>query len=153
MFILKVRGIDVSNHQKDIDWKQISQNKKVRFVFIKVTEGKDFRDKYFLTNWNDASQVGLYKGAYHYFTVRSSGKEQAENFIGLVPYEIGCLPPVVDIEESGLSKDTVKKELSDYLTLVEENIIRSRFCMLYIPYTMIISKANLSNILFGYAIL
>lgn len=115
-----VRGIDVSNHQKDIDWKQVSQNKDIKFAFIKATEGKDYRDKCFLTNWNQASKVDMYKGAYHYFKATNSGKEQAENFMGLVPYETGCLPPVVDIEERGLSKAAFKKELNDYLLLVTE---------------------------------
>lgn len=115
-----VQGIDVSHYQEDIYWKQVSQSNGIKFVFIKATEGRTYRDKYFLTNWNEASQAGLYKGAYHYFKITSSGKEQAENFMGLVPYETGCLPPVVDIEEGGLSKAAFRKELVDYLTLVEE---------------------------------
>jgi len=62
-----VHGIDVSHYQRDIDWKQIARNPKIKFVFIKATEGKDFKDKYFQENWKNASESGLYKGAYHYF--------------------------------------------------------------------------------------
>jgi len=129
-----VKGIDVSNHQGEIDWVKVAQNERIKFVFIKSTEGRDYQDKYFAVNWNEASQVGMYKGAYHYFTTTSSGKEQAENFIGMVPYEKGCLPPVVDIEESGLSKAAFRKELVDYLTLVEEKYHQKP--ILYVVYPL-----------------
>lgn len=129
-----VFGIDVSNHQGDIDWVKVAQNKKTRFAFIKATEGKDYQDKYFITNWHAASKAGLIKGAYHYFKITSSGEEQAENFIKNVPYEKGCLPPVVDIEENGLSKVAFRKELGDYLTSVEKTYHQKP--ILYVVYPL-----------------
>jgi lysozyme len=129
-----IHGIDVSNHQKDIDWKQVNRNPKIRFAFIKATEGKDYKDKYFQENWNNASEAGLYKGAYHYFKTTSSGKEQAENFIELVPVEKECLPPVVDIEESGLDKETFRKQLNDFIGLLEERYQQKP--ILYVVYPL-----------------
>lgn len=129
-----VQGIDVSNYQKEIDWKQVAANKKINFVFIKATEGNDYQDKYFKKNWEAASQVQLYKGAYHYFTTKSSGKEQAENFIKVVPLEKGCLPPVIDIEENGLHKETFKKELTDFIKLLEEKYKQKP--ILYVVYPL-----------------
>ena len=115
-----VQGIDVSNYQNDIDWIQVAKNDKIKFSYIKATEGMDYQDKYFQKNWNNISETQLYKGAYHYFKITSSGKEQAMNYINTVPVEKGCLPPVVDIEESGLNKIHFTKELRDFLDTVEE---------------------------------
>ncbi len=129
-----VQGVDVSNHQKEINWNQVAQNKKIKFAFIKATEGKNYKDKYFQTNWNGASEAKLYKGAYHYFTTTSSGKEQANNFIKLVPAEKGCLPPVIDIEENGLNKENFKKELSDFIKLIE--VKYSQKPILYVVYSL-----------------
>ena len=35
-------GIDVSHHQRDIDWQTVSKEK-ILFVYIKATEGKTYR--------------------------------------------------------------------------------------------------------------
>lgn len=41
-----VQGIDVSHHQNEIEWNKIDKSK-IRFVFIKATEGGDFKEKLF----------------------------------------------------------------------------------------------------------
>jgi lysozyme len=119
-----IRGIDISVHQKEIDWKEVQKNN-FQFVFIKATEGMDFKDTYFQENWINAGNIGLKRGAYHFLTFRSSGKDQAKNFIDSVPKEDDCLPPVIDIEFGGNSKaiparDKFKKELSDFITIIED---------------------------------
>ncbi|MDS0527164.1 glycoside hydrolase family 25 [Clostridium sp. SHJSY1] len=116
----EVKGIDVSNYQKDVNWEKVAENKKIKFAYIKATEGMDYQDKYFQKNWEGASKTQLYRGAYHYFTITSSGEDQAKNFTNLVPAEEGCLPPVVDIEEKGLDKDQFKRELKDFIRVLEE---------------------------------
>jgi len=127
-----VHGIDVSNHQKDIDWRKVSQNGYYKFAFIKATEGKDFKDKCFNKNWNEALKVGILVGAYHYFTISSSGKEQAHNFITVVPKGKGFLPPVIDIEESGLAVDKFRKELNDYINIIGQHYGQKP--ILYVKY-------------------
>ncbi|HEX9063086.1 MAG TPA: GH25 family lysozyme [Clostridia bacterium] len=129
-----VQGIDVSNYQKDIDWSKVSKNKKIKFAYIKATEGRDFKDRNFKENWNKALEAGLYKGAYHYFTIKSSGRDQAENFISVVPDLTGCMPPVVDIEESGLKKEVFRKELGDFLSIVEKRY--GKKTVLYVVYPL-----------------
>jgi lysozyme len=118
-----VRGIDISEHQKEINWEEI-ENSEFQFVFIKATEGKDHRDSYFTRNWESAKDVNIIRGAYHFFTFRSSGTEQARNFIDVVPNEEGCLPPTIDIEFGGNSKDVPQredfcKELRDFIDEIE----------------------------------
>jgi len=113
-----VHGMDISNHQGEIDWGKIKKSGD-RFVFIKATEGKDYVDKYFGRNWRGASAAGLYKAAYHYFTLKSSGIDQAKNFINTVPVENGCLPPVIDIEEKAPDKEKFNVQLTDFINAVE----------------------------------
>lgn len=93
-----IKGLDVSHHQGHIDWQKVGATKKYSFVFIKATEGHDFTDDDFVKNWQGAKANGLLVGAYHFFSTRSSGTEQAEFFIAAVPKEEGALPPVIDIE-------------------------------------------------------
>jgi lysozyme len=95
-----VIGVDVSNHQGDINWPALARNH-VAFAYIKATEGGDFRDKRFQLNWEGAKRAGLVRGAYHFFTQCRSGAEQAKNFIATVPREHGALPPVIDAEHMG----------------------------------------------------
>lgn len=119
-FKYPIKGIDISHHQGNINWKDVSKNKKYKFVFIKATEGNDFRDKLFLKNWKESKDNNMLHGAYHFFTTGSSGLEQAQNFISVVPKENGTLPPVIDIEVGGLSKDVFQKELKSYINSIEE---------------------------------
>src|SRR5262245_21030770 len=95
-----VIGVDVSNHQGDINWPALARNH-VAFAYIKATEGGDFRDKRFQLNWEGAKRAGLVRGAYHFFKQCRSGAEQAKNFIATVPREHGALPPVIDAEHMG----------------------------------------------------
>jgi len=119
-----VRGIDISAHQKVIDWQEVRTNN-FEFIFIKATEGKDFKDNLFEDNWKNAKNIVLKRGAYHFFTFRSSGKEQAENFINSVPKEDDSLPPVIDIEFGGNSKvipskEKFNNELKDFINIIED---------------------------------
>jgi len=115
-----VRGIDVSNHQHEIDWSKLDKTK-VQFAFIKATEGGDFKDKRFVENWRNARNHNIQTGAYHFFTFCKSGEEQAANFIETVPDEEYMLPPVLDLEYGGNCKliKTTEQVLSDVSTFVE----------------------------------
>jgi lysozyme len=95
-----VIGVDVSNHQGDVDWPALAGSN-VAFAYIKATEGGDFRDKRFQLNWEGAKRAGLARGAYHFFTQCRSGAEQAKNFIATVPREHGALSAVIDAEHMG----------------------------------------------------
>jgi lysozyme len=95
-----VIGVDVSNHQGDVNWPVLARTD-IAFAYLKATEGGDFRDRRFQANWAGAKKAGLPRGAYHFFTQCRSGAEQARNFIGLVPLEPDTLPPVLDLEDMG----------------------------------------------------
>lgn len=93
-------GLDVSNHQGVIDWERVAADD-IDFVYIKATEGGDFVDARFEDNWRGAGAAGLYRGAYHFFTLCRSGVDQARNFLNVVPYVEAELPLAVDLELGG----------------------------------------------------
>ena len=95
-----VRGIDVSHHQHQIDWRRVAADD-VAFAVIKATEGGDYVDDAFAANLREARAAGLAVGAYHFFTFCRPGADQAKNFISVVPRDGPLLPPVVDIEFGG----------------------------------------------------
>jgi lysozyme len=110
-----VRGIDVSHHQGIIDWGRVKASGQ-SFVFIKATEGADFRDRRFHENWALARAQGLVTGAYHYFTFCSPGLAQAENFLAVAPRAARTLPLAVDVEFTGNcvgweNMDEIRREL------------------------------------------
>ncbi len=95
-----IRGIDVSHHQGTIDWGGLP-GEKVRFAFIKATEGGDHVDRAFARNWRAAAAAGIPRGAYHFFTFCRPGKEQAAHFLRVAPPGLSQLPPVADVEFVG----------------------------------------------------
>lgn len=120
-----VQGIDVSNHQQEIDWSKLDK-KRVKFALIKATEGGDFKDKSFAKNWERARAQGIIVGAYHFFTFCRSGREQAENYIESVPVLPNTLPPAIDLEYSGNCKLTKTKEellqdIDTFICIVERH--------------------------------
>jgi len=131
-----IRGIDVSHHQNSIDWMKL-RSEDVRFVFIKATEGGDFKDSLFLQNWHQAQQAGFVRGAYHFFTFCRPGEEQARNFIETVPNEPNTLPPVIDLEFAGNcharpSRKALLDELRDYIVEIER--VYHQAPMFYVTY-------------------
>lgn len=128
-----IRGIDVSHWQGEINWEDV-KNQDFKFVFIKASEGNDFVDDCFIENWDNSNEAGILRGAYHYFTTGSSGAEQAENFISVVPVEDNSLPPVIDIEEGGLSKEKFRNELRDYIEMIENHYDQKP--ILYVMYPL-----------------
>ena len=89
-----------------------------------TTEGADHRDTRFAENWRAAGASGLARGAYHFFTFCTPGREQAANFLAAAPPGPGLLPPVVDVEFTGNCKawtsvDDIRTELAVFLEDVE----------------------------------
>ncbi|WP_291093980.1 MULTISPECIES: GH25 family lysozyme [unclassified Empedobacter] len=121
-----IQGIDVSNHQNLIEWEKIDKTK-IHFVYIKATEGGDFKDKRFDYNWKNAKKNRFFVGAYHFFTFCKTGEEQANNFIETVPIEQNNLPPVIDLEYGGNCKLVKSKNELISEIKIFENIIHSHY--------------------------
>ncbi|BDG03153.1 glycoside hydrolase family 25 protein [Anaeromyxobacter oryzae] len=117
-------GIDVSHHQGAIDWAKVATERRLRFAYLKATEGGDFTDPRFLDNWREARRAGLRVGAYHFFSFCRPGAEQARHFLAAVPRDADALPPALDLELGGScarrpSRDEVTREVASWLAEVE----------------------------------
>ncbi|HLN53812.1 MAG TPA: glycoside hydrolase family 25 protein [Lentimicrobium sp.] len=108
----RIHGIDISHHQKIINWPDVAtidvNGNKINFAFIKATEGITRQDGNFSKNWKKCREAGLIRGAYHFYYPTRDALKQAENFIQQVTLQPGDLPPVLDIE---LSKGKSKAEI------------------------------------------
>lgn len=117
-----VRGIDISKHTGIIDFERI-KDQNVDFVFLKATEGIDYVDERFETNYKNAHLAGIPKGAYHFFRFERDGKEQANHFLRSIAGKKFELPLVLDIEEwgnpSAKPTDEITVEIEKFLAVFE----------------------------------
>ena len=60
-------GIDVSKHNGNINWQQVAEDKNIKFVYIKATEGFSIVDSKYKKNLREARATGLKVGSYHFF--------------------------------------------------------------------------------------
>lgn len=118
-----IRGIDVSAHNGMMNL-EAARASGIEFIYIKASEGKDFRDQNFRLNYAKARHAGMKIGAYHYFRFDAGGVEQALNLINAVGYRKLDLGVAVDVEDagnaSGVPSDTILDRLSrmaEYLNL------------------------------------
>lgn len=121
-----VLGIDVSHHQKTVDWTKVRQAG-YEFAFFKATEGGDYIDAQFRTNWGAARRAGMLRGAYHFFRPKTAVSTQVDNFVRAVgAITSGDLPPVLDIEDpslwTGIDKKRAVAMVLEWLTAVESRL-------------------------------
>jgi len=122
-FMPQMQGIDVSHHQKKIDWNALLANEPVEFAFVKATEGANFTDTLFNSNWTTLRQVGLRRGAYHFFRAYGCGEDQARHFLSTVDMQAGDLAPVLDIELlDGVPPEILVEEAKVWLQQVESQL-------------------------------
>lgn len=120
-----LHGIDVSRYQEDIDWERVAKMNvdsiQITFAFIKATEGATYADPWFVNNWKNSKKYGIIRGAYHYYKPSSSSTIQAKNFLNMVTFEKGDLPPVLDVEETGeIPNNRLVKGLRNWIAIVRK---------------------------------
>ena len=80
----QTQGIDVSKYQGKIKWERVAKNKKVKFVYIRATEGATIQDSYYKTNVKAARKAGLMVGSYHVYSSKTTAYQQFANFKSIV---------------------------------------------------------------------
>ena len=126
-----IYGIDVSKYQGDLV-RHLDTKDGLSFVVCKATEGGDCVDPDFYKNWRLIHKKKLVRGAYHFYRSNKDPIVQADHYSrtlnawrllwhrGLRPND---LPPILDIEGSGVAKGTnpevLKKDLLRFLTHIE----------------------------------
>lgn len=118
------RGIDVSEHQHEIDWSLASE--KIDYAYIRLgyrgyTEGGVFEDPYFVRNIKGAKENGLDVGVYFFSQALNEQEavEEAEFVIDKLKNFDVDLPVVFDWEkiEGGARTDVVTPEMLDKCAL------------------------------------
>lgn len=96
-------GIDVSEHNKKVDWEKVAKNKD--FAFIRVGyrgygNGKIVEDKYAKENLKGANDAGIPVGVYFYTQAITpkEAKEEAKFVIDMIKHYDISLPIVIDFE-------------------------------------------------------
>ena len=122
----EIHGIDISHYQGDIDWDDLSnamiEGCPLRFVMIKSTEGSTRLDSKFQENFRQARDYGYIRGAYHFWSNKSSARDQAYHFLNKVRLEDGDLPPVLDVEHKpkDRSVEDFQRDVLTWLHIVED---------------------------------
>ena len=143
----RIYGIDIARYQHGsgrkkypINWKQMrityigkrgnknvsgTADYPVSFVFIKSTESTKIRNKFYVNDYAQARKNGIHVGAYHFWSTRTSGSDQAKHFIRNTLFKQGDLPPVLDVEPSDAQiqqaggPKRMFREIRTWLSLVE----------------------------------
>ncbi|MFB3765515.1 MAG: GH25 family lysozyme [Methanotrichaceae archaeon] len=124
----QAKGIDVSDHQGNIDWSQVV-GAGYKFAFVKATECEGFtgdpkaRQQNFEANMNGASSAGVFAGAYHFARpdLGNSATDEARWFVNVAGDYIkpGYLRPVLDIEKGAKTGEDLSKWIIDWMETVE----------------------------------
>ena len=122
----EIHGIDISHYQGDIDWSKLKtakiKNSPVKFILIKSTEGSNKLDENFNDNFYQARENGFIRGAYHFWSNKSTPRQQAYYFLKQVHLEDGDLPPVLDVEHKPKDKsnEEFQRDVLTWLHIVED---------------------------------
>lgn len=122
----EIRGIDISHYQGKINWEKLSnaqiEHSPIRFVMIKATEGSTQIDDCFQDNFKNARDYGFIRGVYHFWSNKSSARDQARFFLKKVHLKDGDLPPVLDVENKpeDMSVEDFQREILTWMHIVED---------------------------------
>lgn len=114
-------GIDISKHQGSINWEELRKNTKIKFVYIKASEGSNHVDSKYKENIRNARKHGFKVGSYHFFRTTSSARTQAINFLQTANRDEQDLIPVIDVEENkNWSRDRLRDSVKVFVDIVED---------------------------------
>ena len=122
----EIHGIDISHYQTNIDWEKVAnamiEGNPIRFVIMKSTEGTGKLDETFYENYQSAGDYGFIRGAYHFWSTKSSARDQAYYFLDKVHLNDGDLPPVLDVEHKRHDQSTedFQRDVLTWLHIVED---------------------------------
>lgn len=129
----RLRGVDVSDWQPNIDWTQVAAAG-IHFAYAKATEGVDGTQDTFIANHDGCKAAGIPFGAYHFFRPYLDGAQQAEHFLSTIDGYQGQLLPMVDVEVTdSLPADAIARQLSAFLTTLEKTLDGKR-AIIYASY-------------------
>jgi lysozyme len=116
-------GIDVSKWQGTINWEKVKAAG-VEYAFIRISDGTEYLDAKFPSNWAGALAQGIPRGSYQFFRQDEDPLVQADIVIDYhEQYGMGELPPVIDIESTDRqSKDTIIRNIRTWIDRIESTL-------------------------------
>lgn len=110
-------GIDISKYNANIV-DEINHLDKLTFIICKATEGKDYIDPTFFSNWKSLKNKNIIRGTYHFYIGSDDPIKQAQHFLNIVKkWESTDITPIIDIESQSIRND-------DNLKIIQENILK-----------------------------
>lgn len=88
-------GIDISNHQGNMDLAQVKREG-FDFIWVKVSEGANYRDPFWPSNRDNAKAAGLILAGYHYIR---TGDPQAQARLFVEHLGDKTIPAMLDFED------------------------------------------------------
>ncbi len=128
--VITHKGIDVSKHQGNIDWKKVAASG-VEFAILRVgyrgygETGKLMVDEFFDANAAAANAAGVKIGVYMYSQAITEAEavEEAQLVLDkIAPYKIDC-PVVFDVEKTGAADGRMNQ-----ISVEERTAITKKFC-------------------------
>ena len=123
-------GIDVSNHQGNIDWNSV-RGSEIVYACTKATEGTYYQDVWFPHNWSGIKSAGIIRGAYHFFRANYDADAQAQYFLSYVQAQGGFGPGdfiMLDVESAdNQSADTVVNGAAEWVKTVRQRTRKTVF--------------------------
>ena len=105
-----MNGIDISSHNGNINYNML-KNSGIKYVYIKATEGVNFKDSRYLEYANNIKAIGLKFGFYHFMSEKTDPTQQAIDFYNAIKNIGYNLIPVLDIETNNLGRN--RTQISD----------------------------------------
>ena len=118
---VKFDGIDISKYQGNINWEELKRNSRIKFIYIKATEGSDYVDPRYHENIRNARKHGFKVGSYHFLSTSSAATTQFYNFIRTAKREDQDLLPVIDVENlKPWSPQQLRDSIKVFADLIED---------------------------------
>lgn len=135
-----LRGIDVSNHNGNINWKLV-KDAGYSFAFIKSTEGCTFVDSFFKSNYVNSKANGIITGPYHFARPYNDPSKEAVFFVKSVKsmngFQKGDLPPVLDIEvNEGLNNHQISDWIQSFISVVKKETGLQTIIYTYLNFSL-----------------
>ena len=117
---IKKYGIDISKWNGTILKNKLPDS--LHFVICKATEGKNYLDPLFTSNWEQIPEMNLKRGAYHFYVIEDNPISQAKFFWEQIKdLKTDDFPPIVDVESG--SYLNAKSSISENRKL-QKNLLR-----------------------------
>lgn len=97
------------------------------FVYMLASWGGNGRSMRFHADWGAADKAGLRRGAVHRYSLCQLARDQATNFIAMVPRDAKELPPAIELDltedcASRPARAVVLQELASFVRAVESHL-------------------------------